>query len=412
LSFRQYARSTKPGAGTFLAVAAYEGVSAPFCGALFASRDELSHRLDLGMFSGNCHVDDARNRLVHEFLKTDCEQLVFLDTDVMWFPGELRKLVEHVEDIVAGIYPRRADDQPWPVKEECDGHARIPNERGLVEVIGVPTGFLKIRRGVLRVLAQQALKYEIPETGEIVPCIFERTIDGTSRIGGDYNFCKKARALGYRIWVDPTLELGHLGSKLWQGSIGAAWRRHAAIPEGIKAIRAGKDTVETYRDMWLAWENPYALSPEATWAAVALAREHNGRGPVLELGCGLSTLCIAAATQQEVFSLEHMPMWASRVASLVTAHKLPARVMLCGRTSGWYDVDFGPNFQPALVISDGMEPRGELFTRMAGNISQAAILIDDVERPQTRADAEAYCQKHKRTLHVLTQGPKSCGLIV
>ena len=32
----------------------------------------------LGLLTGNCHVDDARNILVKNFLETDCETLVFL----------------------------------------------------------------------------------------------------------------------------------------------------------------------------------------------------------------------------------------------------------------------------------------------------------------------------------------------
>src|SRR5687767_1370041 len=110
MSFVQLARSPRRGPGTFLAVAAYDGLSAPFVHSLFSSQANIPHRMDLEIFSGNCHVDDGRNRLVRDFLETDCEQLIFLDADVFWLDAELKKLIEHDADIVAGIYPMKNDD--------------------------------------------------------------------------------------------------------------------------------------------------------------------------------------------------------------------------------------------------------------------------------------------------------------
>jgi len=31
------------------------------------------------------------------------------------------------------------------------------------------------------------------------------------RVGEDVNFCRKARKAGYNIWVDPTIQVRHLG---------------------------------------------------------------------------------------------------------------------------------------------------------------------------------------------------------
>jgi acetone carboxylase gamma subunit len=41
------------------------------------------------LLSGNCHVDDARNSVVREFLASDCTELVFIDADVSWEPETL-----------------------------------------------------------------------------------------------------------------------------------------------------------------------------------------------------------------------------------------------------------------------------------------------------------------------------------
>jgi hypothetical protein len=413
VSFVQYARSPRSGPGTLLAVAAYEGLAAPFVLSLFASQAALPQRIDLEIFAGNCHVDDSRNRLVRDFLESDCEQMVFLDTDVSWSAADLGKLIDCDRDIVAGVYPRRADDQPFPVKA-------LPGERwsdaaGLVEVAGVPTGFLKIKRRVLETLAKTVPHHRSVDDGvdrRMIPVIFERSLNGNSRVGGDIEFCRKARAQGFKVYVDPLMHLGHQGTKHYYGCLGHYWRRHCAIPEGLEAIRAGIDTPDTYFSMFGAWDNPYALSHGALLTSVILARQANG--PILELGAGLSTLCMGAATSQPIISLETVPMWATRAAKQAKAYGLDnVDVRLCDvkqyDAGPWYDEV--PDGKFAFVLCDGIENRAILFERMRAQIAEAPILVDDIERGPWRADVEKYCAEEGRRLTVIDGGTKGFGLI-
>jgi hypothetical protein len=413
MSFVQYARSPRSGPGTFLAVAAYEGVSAPFVLSLFASQADLPQRIDLEIFAGNCHVDDSRNRLVRDFLESDCEQMVFLDTDVSWLASDLGKLIEYDRDIVAGVYPRRADDQPFPVKP-------LPGERwsdslGLVEVEGVPTGFLKIKRRVLEALSETVPHHRSTEDGSdrrMIPVIFERSLNGHSRVGGDIEFCRKARKLGFKVYVDPMMQFGHQGTKYFHGCLGHYWRRHSAIPEGLKAIRAGTDKPEDYFNMFGAWDNPYALSHGALLTSVILARQANG--PILELGAGLSTLCLGAATRQPVISLETVPMWATRAAKQAKAYGLDnVDVRLCDvkqyDAGQWYDAP--PKGKFSFVLCDGIEDRRVLFSVMREQIAEAPILVDDIERGPWRAEVDKYCAETGRRLAVIDGGTKGFGLI-
>jgi hypothetical protein len=413
MSSTQYTRSPHGGPGTFLAVPAYDGISAPFVSSLHRSLCELSHRLDLEIFAGNCHVDDSRNRLVRDFLETDCEQLIFLDVDVSWQPGHLKKLIEYDRDVVAGVYPRRADDQPFPVKP-LPGE-RWSDELGLVEVAGVPTGFLKIKRRVFEALSNIATHHRSSDDAPgraTIPIIFERALNGMSRVGGDIEFCRKARAAGFKVYVDPMMELGHQGIKHYHGCLGHYWRRHVAIPEGIEAIKTGKETADNYFAMFGAWDNPYALSHEALLTAVNLARK--AKGPILELGAGLSTLCMGAATSQPIVSLETVPMWATRVAKQAKAYGLDnVDVRLSGakeyRRGQWYDE--APEGDFSLVLCDGIENRAVLFDEMALQIDKATILVDDIARAAWRKDVEEYCRAWNRTLHIFDTA-RPFGLIL
>ncbi len=39
-------------------------------------------------------------------------------------------------------------------------------------------------------------------------------------MGEDYLFCDRARAIGYEVWIDPTIKLGHMGVQEYEGDFG------------------------------------------------------------------------------------------------------------------------------------------------------------------------------------------------
>jgi len=395
VSFIQYV-PPRHGAGTFLAVAAYSGLSGPFVASLFRS---VADDIGLCVLEGNCHVDDARNRLVRDFLESGCEQLVFLDADVCWLDNDLRKLIDYPVDIVAGVYPKRSDgDTEYPVKP-LPG-PRTPDPMGLVEVEGVPTGFLKIRRGVLERLHATAEKFvDREDTGRLdIGIIFERTLNGRSRRGGDYEFCRKARAAGYAVYVDPMMQLGHVGEKLWHGCLGYWWRRDVAIPQGLAAIKANTADAGTYLELFNVWGNNWALGPEALFTAAQLARQATS---VLDCGSGLSSLVLAAATTAPVVALESSPAWASKVEHVARMNgldNLEVRVVdLVPRNSGsWYaEVTGSYDF----IVCDG--PPGKLgrLGLFETLMPQCPVLVDDIDNRAYRKDIENWCWTNGRILH-------------
>jgi len=92
----------------FLAVPSYGPISAITTFALFRAHAALiAHGFDVefGLLAGDCHVDDARNRLAREFLAGTCTELVFIDADIGFAPDELLKLLSHDQPVVGGTYP-------------------------------------------------------------------------------------------------------------------------------------------------------------------------------------------------------------------------------------------------------------------------------------------------------------------
>lgn len=170
------------------------------------------HSVTYAHLAGHCHVDDARNLLLHDFLTSGATDLLFWDADVACEPGASIKLMNHDVDIVGGAYPLKDGSDRFPVKL-WGGDMRKPSLGTLHEALVLPTGFLRIRRNCLWPIVKDAPKMGLD--GQMVPLVFERgtieTEHGLERVGGDANFCRKARASGLKLYCDPTIIFSHQG---------------------------------------------------------------------------------------------------------------------------------------------------------------------------------------------------------
>ena len=373
----------------FLAVQAYEGIGAGCAYSLFHFGQALKAagiEVELSIYTGNCHVDDGRNRLVRDFLLSDCTDMVFMDADVGCPASNLIDLLGYDVDVVAGIYPKKGGDDQYPVK-------MLPGEiwsdrQGLIEVQGVPTGFLRMRRSVLEKLAANAIHYNAKnDATTAMPLIFERQVHDGTRWGGDYVFCRKWRELGGKVHIAPEMRFEHSGMQTWAGRVGAWLREKAGL--GLKLplerIAKGTDTVSDYVDLFDAYGNPFAATPALLFCLVQVARRSNG---VIEFGSGLSSLALAAASQtgrapfeaNTVTSYESSPIYADHLKQEAERLGLDVVVRYAPLVGGWYNC---PDMQIApgvLVFIDG--PRGGagrpgIFAHV--DLTHATVIVDDVQ---------------------------------
>ena len=329
---------------------------------------------------GYCHVDDSRNAIVRNFLESDCTELVFLDADVSWKPEDIVQLCRRDLDIVGGVYPYRRESQNMPVRLL---DTRLPDANGLLEVEGLPTGFMKIKRHVLEQLAKCSLVYM--DKTEDTPQIFERiTGNDKTRWGGDIAFCNKWRAAGGKIYADVELRLGHAATVIFRDSLGAYIRRNGGLTLAhlIPKFRDGTEnpTVD-YDEMFQFGGNEWAADPEVLALCVGIARQC--RGPIIETGSGLSSVLMAAANpEQEVHALEHSDFYAERTRQLskeagtdnLTVHCVPSNDF-------WYDVAAAKirHSRFAFGFCDGpprlLGTRSRFFDELAPKC--VAIAVDD-----------------------------------
>lgn len=389
-----------------LATPSYDNPSAAYTFAISRSRQALymaGIRSAYLLLTGNCHVDDARNAIVYDFLQSDCTELMFLDADVDWEPESLVQICKRDLDIVGGVYPyRREGSETMPVRM-MDGARAID---GLLEVDGLPTGFMKIKRHVLEKLAKVAPKYwdKIYETA----LVFDRPtpVDGV-RWGGDVDFCNRWKAMGGRIFADLELRLGHTAKSIVRDSLGAHLRRLSGttFADLVPKFKAGTENEHDYNEIFRYGGNNYAADPGVLATVTMIARKC--RGPIIETGSGLSSVLMAAVTDQKVYSLEHLEPYAAQTLRWAEEAQINGNLGICCAPlkDFWYDLEkFDLPNKFALGFCDGPPrlygTRMQFFDHIAPRCT--VIVVDDIKTDNNFAkNVNEWAYANGRTVEIL-----------
>jgi predicted O-methyltransferase YrrM len=332
-----------------LATPVYDSPDAAYTFSLQSARAYLADEHDIGtaylLLAGNCHVDDSRNSLVKEFLASDCNALFFIDGDVTWQNEDLFAVLSSLKDhhtIYGGVYPYRRPALQWPqsMPVRTMPGAEI-GEGGLIEVEGLPTGFMCIPRPLFERMAADAEKFHPKRGQDVIPLLFERSILGGQRMGGDIGFCVAAREkYGAKCFALANLRLGHVGKSTITGSLATSLRAQNGdlLKYVMDRVREGSNTLDDLQDAFDHVGNRWGCPVDVLAYLVKAAR--HAKAPIVETGTGLSTLLMAAATDQTVYAFEHSKEFALRLERLAFEagggfHNLA--VVEAPMVNRWYD---------------------------------------------------------------------------
>lgn len=178
---------------------------------------------------GNALIADCRGVIATNFLHSDCDELVFIDSDVTWEAGALLRLIDHPVDLVAGIYPVRAAPLRFNVRYMDKKELWADPETGLLEVEAVPAGFTKYSKNCIKKMVEAYPKqyfHNESKTKEFYP-LFDYFVDEEKNYkwGEDYSFCIRWKNIGGKVWIDPEIGMGHIGLKVFEGHLGN-WLRN------------------------------------------------------------------------------------------------------------------------------------------------------------------------------------------
>jgi hypothetical protein len=171
----------------------------------------------LSHMSGCSIITMARNALVNEFLKTDADELLFIDADVIVEPDDVMRLLAQSQgrDILCGMYPRRASDKNFFLDLYRDANDELVFDGPLLRVNRVGTGFMLIKRHVIEQLIATHPEWNVEnrDGNGTVAAVFDFAIKNGKYVGEDYLFCDRAREAGFKVWVDVEICLPHVGTE-------------------------------------------------------------------------------------------------------------------------------------------------------------------------------------------------------
>lgn len=167
-------------------------------------------------------VQWARNAVVAEFLKSDATHLFWIDSDIVWTPNDFIRLAAFgaAYDVIGATYPFKSDPPTCLLNTPGAEDEYEINGHGNVRVSSLGLGFTLVKRDVIVRLAETKPTVNDPLNGITGPDMFAvgRRPDGTA-YGEDIKFFDDVHDLGYAVWLDPSINLGHVGQKIYQGSV-------------------------------------------------------------------------------------------------------------------------------------------------------------------------------------------------
>ena len=173
------------------------------------------------LFRSAVPVSANRNGIVDEFLRTDCDFLLMIDSDTLPTLNPL-DLVKHDKDIVSGATPVwKEGGYAWAVgRKAADGsYNQYTSEerKGLRQVDGVAASCLMVKRKVLEKIK--------------VPFMEKFNEIGERALGEDLHFCERALEAGFTVWCDWEMVCDHAKEIRMLSVIQAIMNTHEA---GIK----------------------------------------------------------------------------------------------------------------------------------------------------------------------------------
>ena len=172
-------------------------------------------------------IPRARNYCADTFLESGAEHLLFVDSDIGFKPEDaIELLVLQAQnpqfEVIGAAYKKKALDAGYTFNNEkpFDAGSTVP-----VEVRGIGTGFMMIRREVFVQLAEAFPQFKYttdddrpPFDGKEIMQFFTGEIDPVSRryLTEDYWFSRRCEDIGIRTWLCPWMRLQHAGTFIFE----------------------------------------------------------------------------------------------------------------------------------------------------------------------------------------------------
>lgn len=171
--------------------------------------------------SGESLITRARNVAVANFMDSDFDALLFIDSDIQFETDAVWRLVTSGYPLCAAPYPLKTVNWEAAITQDTIEAAKVKATRlvidtfpgegfgddGFLKVRDTGTGFMLIYREVFEKIkkAMPEIEYtsdQMGTQGETHNAYFDTAIRDGRYLSEDYEFCHRARDAGYDVMLD------------------------------------------------------------------------------------------------------------------------------------------------------------------------------------------------------------------
>lgn len=179
--------------------------------------------LEVRRYPSSAAIDRTRCEMATAVLDEGFDEVMWIDSDIVFEPDDVARLRSHDLPIVAGVYAKRGAGGLACHLEPDATELRVGEGGGLAKVRYVGFGFVLVRKPVFVDVAktfglpQCNTRFGAPVTPYFLPMVIEdaATAGGYWYLGEDYAFCERASRAGHAVMVDTAIRLGHIGSYVY-----------------------------------------------------------------------------------------------------------------------------------------------------------------------------------------------------
>lgn len=184
----------------------------------YASKEKITSTFRPRM--GEALICRARQNDLVPFMQRNFDYLFSVDDDIVIPASTIAKLVANDKDIVAGVYRLKQDEPNTAVRLSKNGPKwnEVLHKGLLTPAIYVSTGCMLIKRCVIEGMIKwySELKYRRNMTNDEGWALYMPFIYRGEYMSEDWAFCRRAKDIGFEVWVDASIKCGHWGMKMYR----------------------------------------------------------------------------------------------------------------------------------------------------------------------------------------------------
>jgi hypothetical protein len=275
--------------GLFVATPMYGGQCAGMFARSIADLSSLCTKygipLQLYFLFNESLITRARNYCCDEFMRSNAEHMMFIDSDIGFNPQDIIALMalqaqdEDKYDIIGGPYPKKciswekikravdkgvADEDPGVLEKFVGdyvfnpkgGQSSIPISEP-VEVLEIGTGFMMVTKKAMQkfydtykdqyLYKPDHVRTEHFDGSREILMFFQAEVDPKTKryLSEDYWFCQKAQEANLKTWFCPWMKLQHVGTYIFGGSLADLATIGASATADPDAIKGNKNMMKS-----------------------------------------------------------------------------------------------------------------------------------------------------------------------